>query len=247
VTDWPDWTGKAVAIIASGPSTKQAGVDRLKDRLPVLAIKTNVEIAPWAEVVYGCDFPWWRAANGLPDFRGLKAAYDPRACDQFGCARVLIPDKLGNRLLFDEVGTVGAGGNSGFQALNLAAQFGADRILLIGFDCHDRRGVHWYGRNTGYQMSNPDEDNFRRWRTAFDGAAKTLAERGVDVVNASAISDLKGFRRGSVADTLTEWGIREPIHLHRLGPARGRGLRRGDAFADPPPQRVHPDPRPGDA
>jgi len=205
--DWPDWKDYAVAIIASGPSAKKAGVERLKGRMPVLAIKGNIELAPFADVVYGCDFPWWRSVDGLPRFKGLKLAYDPRAVDQHGCRKVEIPDKKSDRLLFDKIGTVGAGGNSGFQALNLAAQWGATGILLIGFDMHDRAGKHWYGRNTAYQTSNPDEDNFRRWRAAFDNAAPDLAARGIDVVNASPSSDLKVFRRLSVDETLAEWGL----------------------------------------
>jgi hypothetical protein len=52
-------------------------------------------------------------------------------------------------------GVVGGGGNSGFQAVNLAAQFGASRIILIGFDMTDRGGKHWYGRNHWPMSNNP--------------------------------------------------------------------------------------------
>lgn len=204
---WPDWTGKAVAVIASGPSAKKAGVARLRGVLPVLAIKRSVDLAPFAEVVYGCDFPFWQSVQGLPDFKGLKLAFDPRACDQFGCGQVRIPDRRGDRMLFETVGVVGAGGNSGFQGVNLVAQFGATRILAIGFDMHDRDGVHWYGRNIGFRMANPTEEAFRRWRPALDQAAIDLAARGVEVVNASPVSDLKGFRQAGVDETLERWGV----------------------------------------
>lgn len=207
VEDWPDWSGRAVAIVASGPSAKKAGVASLKDRLPVLAIKRNVELAPFADVVYGCDHPWWRSVHGLKDFPGLKLAYAPRACDQYGCRKVDIEVAV-DRILTERVGLVGSGGNSGFQALNLAVQFGARRVLLIGFDLHDRGGVHWYGRNTAMGMNNPTEaENFPRWRRAFAAAATELAGLGVEVVNASPLSDLKGFRQQGVAATLDEWGL----------------------------------------
>jgi hypothetical protein len=205
--DWPDWNGKACAIIASGPSAKTANVGLLKGKLPVLAIKQNVELAPWADAVYGCDGPWWRQVRGLPKFAGLKLCYDTAACDEFRLRKVEIPDKQSNRLLFGEIGIVGAAGNSGFQALNLAAQFGAARILLIGFDVHSRGGEHWYGRNNWGFANNPTEDNYRRWRAAFDWAAGDLAELGIDVVNASWVSDIKNFRRSSVEQTLAAWGL----------------------------------------
>jgi hypothetical protein len=204
---WPDWTGHAVAIIASGPSAKTAAVPLLKGRTKVLAIKKNVEIAPWADAVYGCDGPWWRDVHGLPKFTGLKLCYDTQASDQYGLRRIQIPDKQSNRLLFGVTGTVGAAGNSGFQALNLVVQFGASRVLLIGFDVHGRGGEHWYGRNGWGMANNPTEDNYRRWRAAFEAAAADLADRGIEVVNASPVSDLKSFRRMSVQEALSAWGI----------------------------------------
>lgn len=204
---WPDWAGKACAIIASGPSAKTANVGALKGRLPVLAIKQCIELAPWADVVYGCDGPWWRHVRGLPKFAGLKLCYDAAACDEFRLRKVEIPDKQSNRLLSGKTGVVGAAGNSGFQALNLAVQFGANRILLIGFDVHGRGGEHWYGRNNWGFANNPTEDNYRRWRAAFEAAAEDLAARGIEVVNASPLSDLRKFRRMSVEQTLAAWGL----------------------------------------
>lgn len=203
--DWPDWTGQVAAIVASGPSAKNVEASELQGRTKVVAIKKSFDLVPFADAVYGCDFPWWRSVQGLPNFTGLKLCYDARA-SAFGCRKVDITLKQ-DGLLFGPTGHVGSGGNSGFQALNLALQFGASRVLLIGFDLHDRGGVHWYGRNNAVGMSNPGESNFRRWRSAFDGAAPVLAARGVEVVNASPASDLKAFPRRGVAETLEAWGV----------------------------------------
>ncbi|MCW5758910.1 MAG: hypothetical protein KIS90_03985 [Phenylobacterium sp.] len=208
VKAWPDWSGRAVAIVASGPSAKTAGVALLKGRLPVVAIKKCVELAPWADAVYGCDLPWWRSVRGLPDFKGQRWSYMPQVAAEWGGRQVLIPDHaISNALRFDEVGTVGCGGNSGFQALNLVSQMGATRVLLIGFDIHDRGGVHWYGRNAWQGGGNPSDYQFRRWSAAFETASRQLAERGVEVVNASPHSDIRGFRKAGVAETLQAWGL----------------------------------------
>ena len=204
--EWPDWTGRTVAILASGPSTKKAGVELLKGRVTTFAIKRNIELTPWAEAVYGCDYPWWKSVRGLPDYKGWKFAYADRACDQFGCKKVQIRDVKADRLLFDEVGSVGAGGNSGFQAFNLALQFGAARILLVGFDY---AGEHWYGRNTWQGSGNPSESNFRRWRVTLDNAAPALRERGVEVVNASPNSTVKAYPKQTIAHALDAWGLTE--------------------------------------
>ena len=202
---WPDWTNESVAIVASGASVEPKQVACLKNRMRVIAIKKNIELAPFADVVYGCDGPWWRSVQFLPKFTGLKLSFEPTVCNaETGIAKVEIPDKHGDRLLFDRVGVVGSGGNSGFQALNLAAQFGAARILLIGFDM---QGEHWYGRNNWGQSNNPGPWNFPRWIAAFRNASVELMARNVDVVNASPISQIKGFRKQSVEETLRLWNL----------------------------------------
>lgn len=161
-------------------------------------------------MVYGCDAAWWRHRHGLPEFNGLKVAWSGAQVDFPDLRRVEIAKEgsvYTNRMLFGAVGKIGGGGNSGFQALNLAVQLGARRVLLIGFDMTDRAGVHWYGRNGWRMANNPDADCFRRWLRAFQAAAPVLEAMGVDVVNTSPISDLKGFRKAPLKKALEEWGI----------------------------------------
>lgn len=101
---------------------------------------------------------------------------------------------------------IGGGGNSGFQALNLAASmFGARRIILIGFDMNDQGGLHFYGRNRWSLANNPDHTNFRRWIENMASAAPMLWSRGVEVVNASPNSSLKCFPMRSIEDALQGW------------------------------------------
>lgn len=98
---------------------------------------------------------------------------------------------------------VGSGGNSGFQALNLALQWGAVRILLIGFDMTDASGsLHWYGHNNWRGANNPNHSNFRRWIAAFNNAAKQCRELGVDVVNCSLHSALMCFPKMSLEEAI---------------------------------------------
>lgn len=211
VPSWfPDWNGKSAAIIASGPSTKKAQIDLLQGKLAVIAIKKNVELCPWADVVYGCDAAWWKSVRGLPDYKGLKLAWSAHVCDEYpDIRRVFIDDIRRDQLLFDQFGHVGAGGNSGFHSLNMAVQFGAKRIVLIGFDMHDRSGVHWYGRNNWPGANNPSEveAGFPRFRRSFNAAALVLEKMGVEVVNASPISELKCFPKLTLEQTLAAWGM----------------------------------------
>ncbi|MGO1079949.1 hypothetical protein [Inquilinus sp. CA228] len=106
-----------------------------------------------------------------------------------------------DRILVEEPGRIGHGGNSGFQALNLAIQFGARRIALIGFDMRLDRGLHWHGPH-GRDLHNPNEAALMRWRRAFAAAAQDLAALGVTVVNCSPVSALTCFPAGSIEDVL---------------------------------------------
>lgn len=202
--DWfPDWRGEACAIVASGPSTKKVDYRSLESRVRTIAIKENIEICPWAEVVYGCDQAWWRNAMGLPNYRGLKIAYK----SAFSSVRTINVDGKSDRILTADPGHVGGGGNSGFQALNLAIQFGAARILLLGFDMSDRHGVHWFGRSQGDGRSQPAEWNFKRWRIAFNVAACQMQGLGVQVLNASPLTSLTCFPKTTIEFALKEWRL----------------------------------------
>lgn len=85
------------------------------------------------------------------------------------------------------------GGNSGYQALNLAYHAGAGRIVLLGYDMQRTGGrAHWFGDHPrGLQVSSPFED----WRRRFDALAADLARAGVEVINASRETALTCFRR----------------------------------------------------
>lgn len=214
---YPDWSDRACAIIASGPSTKHEDLEQLRGRAAVLAIKKNVELVPWADVVYGCDAAWWLHKRGLADFKGLKIAWAPLACNRYPDIRKvdidLSQDKVypiearKYRMLFDRQGLIGNGGNSGYQALNLAVQFGARKIILVGFDMQNRSGVHWYGRNHWERAGNPDSDNLKRWCTYFAAAVPDLERLGVTIINTSPISALTCFRRGTIKGALAGWNL----------------------------------------
>lgn len=95
---------------------------------------------------------------------------------------------------------LGSGGNSGFQAVNLAAIAGAKRIVLTGFDMNRDNGVHWHGAHEG--LNNPDAKMLRRCANLLDHAAHGLRERGVEVLNASRETALTAYCRVRLEDVL---------------------------------------------
>lgn len=147
---------------------------------------------------------WWRKRGAL-EFRGLKLSHDSAVCASFKQLHKVEITNI-DKLLLDDPGRVGSGGNSGFQALNLALQFGAMRVLLIGYDMHAGGGVHWHGPHTG-GLTNPRDTNFLKWRKAFEGAAELIRKLGVDVVNTSMDSALTVFPKMTVEDAMRRWSL----------------------------------------
>lgn len=123
---------------------------------------------------------------------------DHGAAKKFPWLRYVRTARQSNDILFDP-GVIGWGGNSGFQALNLAVQFGATRIALVGYDMTTAHGLHWHGRHER-GLSNPTGKATDNWRALLDAQAARLAAAGIEVINTSPISALRNYRRASLTD-----------------------------------------------
>lgn len=200
MADWPDWSGETVVVVGTGPSVKDVSLEVARGRTRVFVIKSEYKFAPWADALYGIDTGWWIANRGAPDFLGLKFSPSPTACRLFNLRQ--IKTKARAEILTKETGVVGAGlktggGHSGFQAINLAVQFGAKRILLVGFDMvGGRRLAHEQG--VAKQMSS----RVAAWRKDMDDAAPQFDRLGVDVINCSAVSALTAYPKATLEQVL---------------------------------------------
>jgi hypothetical protein len=164
--DWPDWRGETAVIVSTGPSVESAPLDRIKGHARTIAIKGACRLLPWADVLYGSDGAWWEKTGGAPGFEGLKLTASPRAARFPNVRQVRLVRT--EEILTGETGVIGCGsrrggGHSGFHALNLAVQFGAREIVLLGID-----------------LSNGHSDTAIH-RSALDRAARKLGSAGVSV------------------------------------------------------------------
>lgn len=199
------WPSSTIVVIANGPSLTHADVDQCRGQ-HVIAVKNAVTLAPWADVLYGCDAKWWTGYPETKAFTGLKY----RLGNASGCPAVLPtrPDAIPLRftgdtgLELDPSGLKGYG-NSGGQAINLAVHLGATRILLLGFDMqrHNASGKHrWHGDHP-YGKTVPAYNVFALYMPSIVTPLKTL---GVEVINCSRDTALTYFRRATLADALAE-------------------------------------------
>jgi hypothetical protein len=211
--DWfLDWQGECAAVIGAGPSLTKADVEKLRERIHVIAVNTSYKLCPWADALYSCDANWWEQNQGAKDFPGLKIGFDYDGRLRFpDVRRIKIKGRLHhwvNEIVMDEDGQIGAGANSAYQACNIAAQFGATAILLLGLDMMDdaRKSAHWHGKHR-WPLHNPIQSNFDKWIENFRNAAPTFQKLGIDVVNCTARSALQGYPQMSIEEAFKRWSL----------------------------------------
>lgn len=165
--------------------------------MKAIAINESWRLAPWADILYGCDARWWRRVNGAPDFQGVKVSQDVMALEKREWGVNLIrTDRSRSDILTDHPGRVGwggtKGGNGGFHCCNLTVQLGVARLLLVGFDMRIDRGVHWHGPHQR-GLDNPARSTVEKWRAHLDSLAGRFVELGVTVINCSDVSALTAY------------------------------------------------------
>lgn len=199
---WLRWPGATAVCIGSGPSLTKEDVDACRGRARVIVVNSTFRLAPWADVCYTNDDDWLELHLGeLRDyFEGQIWCGHPTWRSPFVHPIPFTRDAPG---IVTAPGHLAWGMNSGAAALNLAVQFGARRVVLLGYDQQWRGGVgHWHGPHPPRLQNR--RPGFHRWAAWFNRAALDLKVLGVDCVNASRETSLRCFRRASLQEALCE-------------------------------------------
>lgn len=196
----PDWKGFPAVIIAGGESFTSAqarliGMARALDAVRVIAINDAIYPCWFADIAYACDARWWRHHNGLPGFPGRKMRLRHRIEDD-DITGVEAIETSGTTGFDPDPNFLRTGGNSGFQAVHLAAHLHASTVLLVGYDM---QGRHWFGDHpAGIRSTTP---RFNTRIEQFIELADALPKR-MSVINVTPNSLLSGFRRGDLRKEL---------------------------------------------
>lgn len=186
---FPDWSNMPAVIVAGGASAAGADLSLIRGSCRILAVNRACELAQWADALYAADGNFWDYCPAARAFAGLRITGSRDAARAHDLRLVAVTGD--HQILMETAAIIGHGGHSGFQALNLVAQFGARLILLIGFDL---RGDHWHAPHR-QPLRNPRPQSFDRWRRRLDGQAERLRELGVEVINCSPQSALTAYRK----------------------------------------------------
>jgi hypothetical protein len=180
------WKNETVVCIASGPSLTKEDVEFVRNRARIIAVNREYEIAPWADVCYAADYAFWKTYLnlGLRDvFHGELWTVTALAAREFGINCIAKVPIDGYSPIKN---TITTGGNSGYQAIHLAAYWGARRIILLGYDMQRTGGKeHHYGRHAGGLRNGR---NFRFWIRRMVPLLRDLKAMGVEVLNASRVT-----------------------------------------------------------
>lgn len=160
-----------------------------------------------ADHLYAADYKWWKhhIADIANDFEGKCWSCDtPNPTNWPIKAKVPAdPASWGIQALTchisepglnREPGFVNSGGNSGYQAINLAYHLGASTIILLGFDmCCNSGKSHFFG-------DHPKGFNSDTRYERFISAYRTIKPKdyGLQILNCTRYTALDAFPRADL-------------------------------------------------
>lgn len=190
--------GATFAIVASGPSLERWQVEYLRDKAVVIATNGSFQALDYPAIVYGCDASFWKHYAEAVKAAGHECwTQNGYAARHYRLNWIQAVNEPG---LSQRPGVIHAGGNSGYQAIGLAVEMGARKIVLVGFDMQETGGRwHWHDDLRGVEGQNP---GIRRWARQFPALAFDLQQRGIEVINCTIETALTCFARADLREVL---------------------------------------------
>lgn len=182
---------EVVVVLGSGPSL---GFDQFEDLKTVresglftIAVNTTWKKAPWCNVIFAGDTCWWRQHGKKINSDAERWTHSNVAAEKYN-ARVR-PRKIR------------PGYNSGACAIELAANvYKAKTIILLGFDCSIRHGIHHHGKHK--RTGNPDSTRCKQWIKQFK-CLKAICKNS-RIINCSRYTELDVFEKKELSEVLQE-------------------------------------------
>lgn len=181
----------------------------------VIGVNVAYRIGRWIDVVFFGDFRFFQAhKHALAEFPGLKVCCNARINNpRYDWVKYVGHDKEHKKGISYDRRKVSWNGNSGAAAISLAANMGAKRIILLGFDMKvkdDDSTQHWH---TLYKGLHPQAGKtghnkkvrslpFARHLKGFEFIHKDARKQGITIINACPDSAITQFKKLSVKQLL---------------------------------------------
>lgn len=192
-------------VCAGGPSLTGFDFARLAGK-NVIAINRALEFVPAATVLWWSDARFW--FNHQEKILAHAARWKATAGVNYGSE--VLPGHIhqyrvtGHKGFDPAPDAVRSGNNSAYAAMHLSAHLGARKIIALGLDMkHGPKGESHFHGGHGFQHQEATlTDLMIPW---FKTLAPHLAERQIEVFNASRDSALTVWRRCSIDEGLAEY------------------------------------------
>lgn len=151
--------------------------------------------------MYAADTDYWHDhQDRWQDFQGEKWTCCKKSADKFGLNYIEVaPEKKFQWSL--TAGKVASGGNSGFQALNMAVLDGADKVILLGYDYgYDPKIEEKHYWDESHPRVSRDS-NYKGWNERLASASKFIP---VPVINASRKTAITCFEKMTIQEALND-------------------------------------------
>jgi len=180
------------AILASGPSLTHEDVEVVRQSgLKTIAVNSTWKLARFCHVIYAGDRKWWQEYRHEVDIDAKRVCFSIAACRMY---------KLKHHKW-----KIKKGYNSGMLAIDYAVQRGAKKIILLGYDCSVKHGIHHHGPHK--DTNNPTAKRCDIWQGQFQYVQEVHSM--IDIVNCSRYTELMAFRRGILKDEISK-SLSEP-------------------------------------
>jgi hypothetical protein len=197
------WKGEPCFVVGGGPSLSGFDFSRLEGKGRVIAVNKAFYNCPFADVLVGMDYSFFRWADSgrlakgelgakyrdaYRAFEGVKIFIVSRATRVTG---VKIIKRTQNPKYTGKIESgIFTGNNSGVGGLSFAALMGCDPIYLLGMDGGHNKRTHFHG---GYPMRPQTPQTARSFISHFRAVGNELKKAGFSVYNCSSISKINTF------------------------------------------------------
>jgi hypothetical protein len=194
---------------SSSPNTYSSYMSFLHDK-HVIGINAAYLIGNWIDIVFFGDVGFFlKHRDALAQFPGIKVSCHPTA-NKYDWIKYLPRDTKHPRGISSNPKMVSWNSNSGAAAISVAANIGAKRIILLGFDMKlsDSKHQHWHNvYNRNYTNPNPKKAHhlpFDRHLRGFSEIAKDAKHRGIEILNCSPDSMIKEFPKYNLKELILD-------------------------------------------
>lgn len=188
--DKPDWRGKTVVCIASGPSLTPEDCDLVRaSGHTVIVTNTTFRMCPWADVLFCFDAKFWEK-----NIREIDTVFTDQRVSVSTAAKGFGVESTYQQKWFK------GQGNSGVCAIAFALAGDAEKVILLGYDCQKTGGKsHWHG---DHPLGLSNCASIKHWPSQFAQIAAQARTQKIAVINATRETALACFDRGDLVEAL---------------------------------------------